>query len=202
MHSFEKFHTYFEECINCGDCCHLPGDLLPEQVDLLANHFGLDRRQFFDKYLVVQLFAPNEFLPPAFLATPVKADRSGNRSPHKMVDQAYMDIKHLECIFRDHASKACSIHDIKPLACAFLICSKCTRSNPVLLDWSFFYHHWIGAQHIIFSVYPELENIHKQLVETASKLSLLEKEKAKATEERNRLSQLALAAITGSPASR
>jgi hypothetical protein len=67
------------------------------------------------------------------------------------------------------------------------------------LDRSFFYHQWIGAQDIIFSVYPELENIYKQLVETAAKLSLLEQEKAKTIEERNRLSQLAFAVIMGSP---
>lgn len=198
MNRSEAFEKYFGDCLNCGDCCHLPGDLLPEQIDILANHFKLDRKQLFEKYLIIQIFAPNEGVPPAFLVSPVKADRNGNRVPKKMVDQEYMNIRHLDCIFRDHVSKGCSVHEIKPFACDFLVCAKATRANPVVLDKTFFYHHWLNSVEVVFSVYPELQALYEQLKETALRLSQLESEKAQAIEDRNRISGLMLQTIMGS----
>jgi Fe-S-cluster containining protein len=196
---FENLDSYFAECTNCGDCCHTPGDLLPEQVDILANHFRLDRRQLFDKYMVLQIFAPDPGAPPAFLVSPVKSDRNGKRLPQKIVDRAYLDIKHLDCIFRDQASNSCSVHDVKPFACGFLVCAKATRANPILLNNLFFYHRWIDSLDIIFSVYPGLQLLHKQLTEIALRFSRLEKQKTQAIEERNRVTGLAVRTIMGAP---
>jgi len=195
MDVFKNLDDYFEPCTNCGDCCHMPGDLLPEQVDILANHLRMNRKELFDRYLVVQLFAPNDTMPPAFLVSAAKVDQKGVRMAQKMVDQEYVDTHHLDCIFRDKAAKGCSVHQIKPFGCAFLICAKTTKANPVLLNKAFFYHRWIDSQDIIFSVYPALEPIHKQLTEVAAKLAQVETEKAKAVEERNRLSVLAFNAV-------
>jgi len=189
MQLFDGLGEYFADCANCGDCCHAPGDLLPQQIDVLATHMGLDRVQVFRKYLIVQIFADKERDIPAFLAAPVKVTPDGKRLPHKMVDQNYMNVRHLNCIFRDQVSQNCSIHHIKPFACKFLICSKCTRANPILLNKAFFYHHWIKAQDIIMSVYPEVAEVYQRIVELISNCP--DSERKRIVQERNRLSLIA-----------
>jgi Fe-S-cluster containining protein len=184
---YKDLRKYFDECDNCGECCKIPGVLLPEQIDVLANHFNLDRKELFERYLIAELCAPNEAVPPAFVLSPIKVGPNGDRFPGKIFDNNYVNIRDFYCVFRDNEAGICSIHDIRPFGCALLICSKMTKAKPIELNKTFYFHKWIQTQDIVFSIYPELKVIYEELVKTVSLLPTLEEEKAKILGARNKI---------------
>lgn len=173
MYIYKDLDKYFEKCLNCGECCKIPGVLLPEQIDILANHFNFSRRQLFDRYLIAELCAPNDSFVPAFVLSPVKVDVHGNRLPNRIFDDEYVKIRHLNCIFRNNEAKVCSIHSIKPFACALLICAKMTKDKSIELNKTHYYYKWINSQDIVFSMFPELVVIYQRLIETISQMPKL-----------------------------
>jgi len=164
----DNLNKYFQPCINCGECCKVPGVFIPEQIDILAKHFNLSRRQLFDRCLIAEFCAPNDSCTPVFVLSPVKVDASGNRLPQKMFDTAYINIRDLNCIFRDIKANRCSIHDYKPFACSLLLCPKMTKDKSISLEKSFYYHKWKETQEIVFSMFPGLDSIYAKLNESVT----------------------------------
>jgi Fe-S-cluster containining protein len=153
---YNELKNYIDDCSLCGECCSIPGILLPEQITILTEHFKLNPRQLLDKYLIAELCAPKDSPLPVFLLSPVKVDDKGERFSNKIIDHDYHAIRDKKCIFLD-SSNRCSIHDIKPFGCSMLLCKKMTHGNSICFDKQFYYHRWKDHQQIIFSIFPELE---------------------------------------------
>lgn len=164
----DNLNKYFQPCVNCGECCKIPGVFIPEQIDILAKRFNLSRRQLFDRYLIAELCAPNDSHTPIFVLSPVKADTNGVRLSQKIFDDVYVNIRDSNCIFRDTKLNKCSIHEHKPFACALLLCPKMTRDKSISLEKSFYYNKWKDAQEIIFSMFPGLNSIYEKLNESVT----------------------------------
>lgn len=152
---YRDLDRYFKPCTNCGECCRIPGVLLPDQVDPLAEHLGLSRRDLFDRFLVAELYAPDDATTPVFMLSPVKARPDGTRLPQRIFDDGYVRTGYHHCIFRDAALPGCGINAVKPLECAMLLCQKMTGANPFFLDKKYFHQRWLGAQDIVFDMVPE-----------------------------------------------
>ena len=154
----------FEACSNCGECCRIPGIFLPREVDPLGSYLGLDRKELFRRYLIAELFAPNAASPPVFVISPVKTRSSGERCDHFLSDHAYAHDLKQQCIFRDPQARSCTIYGVKPFGCSMLMCGKMTKAGPLLLRKTYYYHQWSRSQHILFSVFPALEEVYQRLL--------------------------------------
>jgi len=159
-----------EKCTHCGECCKIPGILLPGQIDVLGGQLGLVRKELFDRYLIAQLCAasdsyasPDDCLAPVFVVTPVRVGKNGNRLPQRIHDIAYGQARHLHCIFRDRVNNRCSIYQIRPLECAVTLCSHMTGDKPLFLERRFYYNKWKDNQEIVFSALPELRPLYEKL---------------------------------------
>jgi len=185
LNIYDDLEGYFEKCDHCGECCKIPGVFLPEQIDALAIHLHLDHSELFRHYLIVELCSPSDNLAPVFVVSPVKAN-NGLRLPNLFFDNAYVNIRHLPCIFRNNETKSCIIQKLKPFACRLLICEKMTRANSISLNKTYYYHKWRDSQ-ILFLIFPELKSIYNELVSTISFLPRYEEKRTKIINKRNQL---------------
>jgi Fe-S-cluster containining protein len=168
---YKNPEQYFEACNNCGECCRIPGIFLPREVDPLGSYLRLDRRELFRRYLIAELFTPNVTSPPVFVISPVKTRSSSKRCDHFLSDHAYARDLQQQCIFRDPRARACTIHSVKPFSCSMLICRKMTKAGPLLLNKTYYYHQWAPSQDILFSIFPELEEVYRRLLAAVMELS-------------------------------
>lgn len=182
-------------CTHCGDCCRVPGTLLPEQVDLLSAYLHVSRRELFDRYLIAELCTPAVELPPVFMLAPVKAEEDGRRSAHRLLDLDYRMTAHLACIFRAPARRRCTIHRVKPFGCRTMICSRMTGSQPIAFDKSFYYPRWRGRQDLIFSILPELAPVAARIARTVAGLEQAPGMRREVLAERDRLLRIDVAQI-------
>jgi hypothetical protein len=143
---------------------------LPEQIDVLARHLNLTRKELFAGYLIAEMCAPTDCytLPtdcvtPVFVLSPVKAQGGGKRLTQRLFDIPYIQITDHHCIFRDRQNNRCSIHEIKPFECAVMLCCRMTKDKPMYLGKSYYYHKWKDAQEIPLSLFPELRPLYKKL---------------------------------------
>ncbi len=161
---YKNLERYFGACVNCGSCCTIPGIFLPGQIDLLAGHLKLDKIQLFRKYLVAELFTPDIEAPPAFLISPVKSDSCGVREKNYLSVASTAKTHSAICIFRDNDSRSCRVYDRKPFGCTLLICSKMTKARPITLNKTYYYHHWLDSQGMLFSIFPGLGELYIKLL--------------------------------------
>ncbi len=169
MSIYANVARYFSQCLNCGECCRIPGVFLPEQIPILANHLGLSVNSLFDQYLIAELCAPDDWHVPVFALSPVKAKPDGSRLSQRVFDSAYAEVRNLRCIFRD--SGKCRIHEYKPFACALLLCPRMTSDESLSLGKSYYYHRWKDKQDVMFSMFPALEPIYERLKESVAGLN-------------------------------
>jgi hypothetical protein len=109
---------------------------------------------------------------PVFLLSPVKTLPGGGRYDKFLSDTQYARSRDGMCVFRNTREGSCSIHAEKPFGCTLLICGKMTKAKPLVLNKTYYYHHWIDAQEIIFSIFPPLASLHRKLVRALSPLPL------------------------------
>jgi Fe-S-cluster containining protein len=166
---FKNPERYFGSCDNCGDCCRIPGIFLPPEVDLLGNHLGMDREELFRRFLIAELFTPTVKSSPAFVISPVK-QAGGKRYADLLSDHGYVRALRQTCIFRDGGTRSCGVHGVKPFGCTLLICGKMTKARPIMLNKTYYYHRWAGAQDILFSIFPKLERVYRNLLEAVGNL--------------------------------
>ncbi len=165
---YKNIQTYFEPCDNCGICCKTPGIFLPEEIGPLAGHFGMDPEELFRTYLIAELFTPNVEWVPAFVLSPVLLDIKGNRTSDYLSDSSYARNRDKSCIFRNNEAAACMVHEHKPFGCSLLICGKMTRAKPLILNKTYYYHRWVNSQDILFSVFPRLKALYRDLLNLIS----------------------------------
>ncbi len=170
MYIYKNLGRYFDDCQNCGGCCTVPGMFLPEQIDVLAAHFGISLSELFSRYLIAEMCAPRDyyaasqdFVAPVFVLSPVKAEPDGKRLPQRLFDVAYINKKNHQCIFRDTQKNRCSIHKVKPFECAVMLCPAMTKDNPVYLGKAYYYHKWKNHQEMVFSVFPDMKPAYMNL---------------------------------------
>lgn len=163
MSIYRNLELYFDPCINCGDCCKVPGVFLPQQIEALAAHFGMGNKELFNRYLVAELYAPDEHSTPVFMLSPVKARIDGSRLPQRVFDPAYLQVRYLHCIFRDGVARTCTIDAVKPFECAAMLCQKMTGDNPFYVDKAYFYRKWKHAQDLVFDIFPDLRAVWERL---------------------------------------
>lgn len=187
MSIYQNLELYFDPCTNCGECCKIPGVFLPQQIEALAAHFGLDRKELFNRYLVAELYAPDEHSTPVFMIYPVKVRLDGKRLPQRVFDPAYYQVRYLHCIFRDNLAKACTIDALKPFECAAMLCQKMTGDKPFYVEKAYFYRKWKGAQDLVFDIFPDLRAVWERLEGAMQDLR-------RSTQERNRIMNYELAA--------
>jgi Fe-S-cluster containining protein len=195
MSIYKNLDRYFDDCQNCGGCCTVPGMFLPEQIDILAEHFSMSRAELFSRYLIAEMCAPKDsygapgdFTAPVFVLSPVKVGPDGKRSPLRLFNNEYIYSKNTHCIFRETKKHRCSIHRVKPFECAVMLCPAITRDNPVYLGKAYYYHKWKDQQEIIFSVFPELRSHFMKLKNSLYRMK-------KSFDERNRTMQEIAAAL-------
>ena len=174
-------------CVHCGECCRVPGILLPDQVEVLADFLDIDRQGLFHRYLIAELCTPADELPPAFVLAPVKAEEDGRRLPHRLLDFDYRMTGHLWCIFRDPGKRRCTVHPVKPFGCSTLICSRTTQGQPIAYDKTHYYWQWIHAQDMIFSILPELEPLWVRVEQVVRRFRKTPRLRREMLAERNRL---------------
>lgn len=166
----ETIGDYFRPCSNCGDCCKIPGLFLPQQVEGLAEHFGISARELFDRHLIAELGHAGDNKPVVLVLSPVKMDRAGTRLPHRIIDAEYSSIRDHYCIFYDTRERKCTIHAMKPFDCDTMLCAKMTGSKPFSLDKGYFYHQWVQRQDLVHSMFPGLGRLHASLIEGAHRV--------------------------------
>lgn len=163
MYIYKNLERYFNPCINCGECCKIPGVFLPEQISTISAHMKIDTEELFKKFLIAEICSLNDTMTPVFVLSPVKVDEKGERYPLHFMDTNYINVRDKFCIFRDNQNKMCTIHENKPFACALLICEKMTADKSLSLEKSFYFHKWKNQQDIIYSVFPELKDVCDRL---------------------------------------
>ena len=184
---YRNLENYFGACDNCGTCCTIPGIFLPPEIDLLAEHLKLDRAELFRTYLIAELFTPDVESVPAFVISPVKKTPDGQRNDKLLSDGAYAQIRNAPCIFRNSSGRSCGIHAHKPFGCTLLICGRMTKARPLVLNKTYYYHRWLDSQAILFSVFPGLEPLYRELLHTVWPLPMSEKSRSTALMKGNTL---------------
>lgn len=130
----------------------------------------MDRQEFFHRYLIAELFTPHVESAPAFVLAPVKTDCAGIRTGSCLSDARYARAVNQNCIFRDPVGARCEVHQYKPFGCSLLLCGKMTRAKAIMLNKTYYYHHWVHSQEILFSVFPQLIGLHRELLQLISNL--------------------------------
>jgi len=170
MYIYKNLDKYFEKCDNCGECCKIPGVLLPEQLTLIAEHLEISTQELFEKHLITELCSPDDYITPVFALSPVKVNANGERHPFHLMDSEYINIKNLHCIFFDKENSKCKIHKVKPFGCDLLICSKMTNDKEINLEKSYYFHKWQSHQNILYDFYPDLEQTANDLNNVVSSI--------------------------------
>ena len=180
-------YSELEPCIECGDCCRIPGMFLPGQIKELARHLSMEPEELFSTYLIAYLWAPadrlktpSECVTPVFVLAPVKADLSGKRLPQKMYETSYDAYPNNYCIFRDRLRGRCTIDGKKPFECTIRACPRRTRDGAIFLGKSFYYHKWKDSRELLFSICEELKPVYKKLEKCTQKIR-------KSLEQRNQI---------------
>jgi len=100
------------KCEICRSACrHRPGWFRPGEPERAAEYLGLSLQDFFDKFLAVDYWSPEEALEIfTFLLAPARK----GMEPGEM----YPFEPRGTCVFFDE-NELCAIHPVKPFECAF-----------------------------------------------------------------------------------
>ena len=169
----------FDECQQCGMCCHTPCDIIPSDIPHLLNHFQMPLQDFFKKYLIALLIASPRYSDEILMMVPVRADTNGNRSSKLIADKDYLNLKG-PCIFLKNGK--CTINECKPFGGRFLLCSKITGSVSIQLSKSQYFDYWAKNQHLFEQVVPGYMNIYNELKIIFEKMNYIYEKQGKTSE--------------------
>jgi len=110
----KKNNTKEMKCDSCSFCCHArPGNLNKEDVENLAKHFNMTKKEVFQKYLAV-----DEIIRGILCLLPIRTSQE-NIAGSFMPSRNTFDTD--PCIFLK--DKKCELHDIaKPVVCRETLC--------------------------------------------------------------------------------
>ena len=152
----------FMECLQCGECCDAPCDIIPQDLPRLLERFQLSLSDFYKRYLIALVVKSPRYSGEILMMVPVKVNSQGVRCKKFLADGEYLNTRG-KCIFLK--DNKCSIHDLKPYGGRFLQCAKITGSAPIALGKSQSFGYWANNQDLFEIVFPGFNNISKDIKE-------------------------------------